>query len=155
MRLKVANWQVECDPVTTRAAYELLPAGVDCSCDQCRNFNAAAGSTFPAAFVNLAGTLGIDPSKPAELLHWCREPSGLYLTGGWFHFAGGIASGPDSHQNPDGTGTVDLVALAPGVEVGLTRHCALVPAAFSGLAVCQLEFQTHVPWVLTDPEPAP
>ena len=155
MQLQVATWQIECDPQATRAAYESFPPGTECSCDQCRNFNAAAGSTFPPEFIALASSLGVDPSKPAELMHWCREPSGLYLTGGWFHFIGSIISGADSHQHPDGTGTVSYEALAPGVEVGLTRHNALVPATFSGLAVCQLEFQTRVPWVLAGVEPAP
>jgi hypothetical protein len=155
MQLQVATWQIECDPEATRAVYESLPLGTDCSCDQCRNFNAAAGSTFPSEFITLAKRLGVDPTKPAELTHWCREPSGLYLTGGWFHFVGSIISGVDSHQHPDGTGTVSYEVLIPGVEVALTRHNALVPALFSGFAVCQLEFQTHVPWVLAGIEPAP
>lgn len=93
LRLKVANWHIECDPAATHAAYAPLPMGTDCSCDQCRNFNAAAGSTFPTEFTALAASIGIDPLKPAELMHWYREPSGLYLTGGWFHFVGHIFRG--------------------------------------------------------------
>jgi hypothetical protein len=155
MQLEVAAWQIACDPDATRLAYAPLPIGTDCSCDQCRNFNAAAGRTFPPAFITLAESLGIDPAKPAELCHWTREPSGLYLTGGWFHFVGHIVSGADAMQHPDGTGTIQYQVLAPGVEIGLTGHVGLVPGTFSGLAICQLEFQTHVPWVLADVVPAP
>jgi hypothetical protein len=155
MQLEVAAWQIACDPDATRLAYAPLPIGTDCSCDQCRNFNAAAGRTFPPAFITLAESLGIDPAKPAELCHWTREPSGLYLTGGWFHFVGHIVSGADAMQHPDGTGTIQYQVLAPGVEIGLTSHVGLVPGTFSGLAICQLEFQTHVPWVLADVVPAP
>lgn len=155
LRLKVANWHIECDPAATHAAYAPLPMGTDCSCDQCRNFNAAAGSTFPTEFTALAASIGIDPLKPAELMHWYREPSGLYLTGGWFHFVGHILSGDDAHEHEDGTGIIRLQSLASGIEVGLSRHISLLPETFSGLAVSQLEFQTHVPWVLVDVEPAP
>jgi hypothetical protein len=103
----------------------------------------------------LASSLGIDPTKPAELCHWTREPSGLYLTGGWFHFVGRILSGNDAIQSRVESGHINLVPLAPGVEVGYTHHTGLVPDSFSGVAVCQLEFQTHVPWVLAGVEPAP
>jgi len=152
---QVAYWQIECDPDATRAAYVALPIGTDCSCDQCRNFNVAAGKIFPSEFITLANSMGIDPSKPAELMHWCREPSGLYLTGGWFHFVGRIVSGADAHEHEDGTGVIQYQQLAPDIEVGLTRHANLVPDTFIGSAVCQLEFQTRVPWVLIDVEPAP
>ena len=155
LRLQVANWHIDCDAEATRYAYALLPIGTDCSCDQCLNFNAAIGRTFPSEFTALASSMGIDPSKPAELMHWCREPSGLYLTGGWFHFVGRIVSGADSHQHADGTGAIEQQQLAPGIEVGLSRHIGLLPETFSGLAVTQLEFQTRVPWVLADVDPAP
>jgi hypothetical protein len=155
MQLQVAKWHVECDRDATRRCYEPLPVGTDCSCDQCLNFNAAAGHTFPPEFMALAKSLGIDPTKPAELCHWTREPSGLYLTGGWFHFAGRILSGEDAIQYQGQSGNIKLVPLAPGVEVGCTHHAGLVPASFAGVAVCQLEFQTRVPWVLAGVEPAP
>ena len=153
MQLEIANWQVACDPDATRAAFATLPVGTDCSCDPCRNFTAAAGRTFPPAFLKITTSLGIDPTKPAELCHWTREPSGLYLTGGWFHFVGHIVAGVDAMQHPDGTGAIQYQSLAPGIDIGFTRHTRLVPDAFSDLAVCQLEFQTHVPWVLADARP--
>lgn len=155
LNLQVADWRIECDPNATRSAYSSLPVGTGCSCDQCRNFDAAAGRTFPPEFTALASSIGIDPIKPAELMHWYRDTSGLYVTGGWFHFVGRITSGDDSHEHEDGTGVVRQQLLAPGVEVGVSRHTSLVPKAFAGLMISQLEFQTLVPWVLTDAEPAP
>jgi hypothetical protein len=155
LHLQVAHWHITCDPDATRAAYAPLSVGADCACDQCRNFNAAAGQTFPPEFIALAASMGIDPSKPAELMHWCREPSGLYLAGGWYHFVGCIESGTDAHAHEDGTGVIQYQLLAPGIEVGLSRHISLIPETFAGFAVAQLEFQVHVPWVLADVEPAP
>src|SRR5439155_15316125 len=119
-----------------------------CNCNQCRNFDAAAGRTFPSEFLALADTLGVDPTKPAELCHWCRESSGLYLTGGWFHFVGTILTGEDVMHWSDGTGTFRFEKLIPGLEYGFTAHRALVREVFSGLPVVQWEFQTRVPWVL-------
>ncbi len=155
IELQVANWRIECDPDATRAAYAPLPIGTDCSCDQCRNFNAAAGKTFPPDFATLAASIGIDPSKPADLWHICREPSGLYLTNGMFHFVGHIVSGTDAIDFD--TRNIQFQQLASGIEIGLTRNISRLPETFLsfGLALIQLEFLTYVPWVLTDVEPAP
>ena len=153
MRLQIASWQIEHDPDATRSAYAPLPIGTGCPCDQCRNFDAAVGRAFPTEFMELAGSLGIDPLKPAELCHWTKEPTGLYLTGGWFHFVGRIVSGADAMQYPDGTGEVRYQSFAPGIELAITHHTSMVPDTFTGLAVCQLDFETRVPWVLSDVEP--
>jgi hypothetical protein len=98
--------------------------------------------------------LGVDPTKPAELCHWGREPSGLYLTGGWFHFVGRILEGEDAVQGSDGTGMIKFQALPGGAELALTMHISLLPAAFRDVSVCQLEFHTRIPWVLPGVEPA-
>jgi len=58
-------------------------------------------------------------------------------------------------HNNDGGGHLRYESLAPGIEVGLTHELGLVPGTFAGHQVCQLEFQTRVPWVLTDIPPAP
>ncbi|HZH43383.1 MAG TPA: hypothetical protein VEY50_04810 [Lysobacter sp.] len=155
MHLQVANWLVECDPEATRTAYSILPPGPDCTCDECRNFQAAAGRTFAPELYALFALLGIDPTKPAELCHWYREPTGLYYIGGWFHFVGHVLAGADAMQNPDGTGIINYQSLSEGSEVALTEHISLLPESFRGLAVVQLEFHTRVPWVLAGAEPAP
>jgi hypothetical protein len=153
MRRTVARWLIEHEPEVTRRCFARLPAGTGCTCNQCRNFDAAADRTFPAEFVALADALGVNPAKPAELCHWRREPSGLYLTGGWFHLVGSIVAGEDVIHDVNGTGTFRFEELAPGMEVGFTARLALVPKVFAGHPVVQLEFQTRVPWVLAEPEP--
>jgi hypothetical protein len=95
----------------------------------------------------------VDPTKPAELCHWCREPSGLYLTGGWFHFVGKILDGADVLHWEKGNGTFRFEELGSGLEFGFSADLALVRQAFTGLPLVQLEFQTRVAWVLPEPEP--
>lgn len=92
MQLHVGRWLTECDPDITRLCYLSLPTGINCSCTECRNFTAAGDGAFPASFLAFADLMGIDPKKPAELMHWQREPSGLLLTGGRAHFVGQVES---------------------------------------------------------------
>src|SRR5262245_43183245 len=73
----VGRWLIEYDDAATRRCYAQLPVGTGCDCNECRNFDAAAGQTFPPEFLALVDALGVDPTKPAELCHWYREPSGL------------------------------------------------------------------------------
>ncbi len=153
MQRTVARWLIDHDPDATRRCFAQLSVGADCTCNQCRNFNAAAGRTFPAEFVALLDGLGIDPTKPAELCHWCREPSGLYLTGGWFHFVGSILAGEDVMHWENNTGSFRFKEFVSGLEFGFTARLALVREVFAALPLVQLEFQTRVPWVLGEPEP--
>jgi hypothetical protein len=96
----------------------------------------------------------VDPTKPAELCTIAyREPSGLYLIGGWFHFVGSILSGDDALHWENNTGTYRLEKLTPAVEFGFSARLVLVPEAFVGLPLVQLEFQTRVPWVRAEPSP--
>lgn len=153
MQRKVARWLIDHDPDATRRCYAQVPVGTGCTCNQCRNFGAATGRAFPPEFVTLLHALGVDPTKPAELCHWYREPSGLYLTGGWFHFVGAILAGEDVVHWAEGSGTFRFEELVRSLEFGFSAQLALVREAFAGLPVVQLEFQTRVPWVLAESEP--
>jgi len=153
MQRRIARWLVEHDPDMTRRCFAELPVGTGCSCDYCRNFDAAVGQTFPPEFVALAEELGIDVAKPAELCHWCRESSGAYLTGGWFHFVGSILDGEDALQWSGTGGTYRFEELVPGLEFGFSARLALVRQVFQSKPLIQLEFQTRIPWVLAVPEP--
>lgn len=153
MRRTVSRWLIDHDPDATRRCYASLAFGTGCKCNQCRNFDAAAGRTFPAQFIALADALGIDPAKPAELCHWYREPSGLYVTGGWFHVVGSTVAGEDVLHWDGKNGTFRFEELVPGLEFGFSTRLELVREAFAGLPLLQLEFQTRVPWVLAEPEP--
>jgi hypothetical protein len=75
MQRTVSRWLIDHDADATRRCYAPLAVGSGCDCNQCRNFDAAAGRTFPPEFVALADAIGMDPAKPAELCHWCREPA--------------------------------------------------------------------------------
>ena len=154
MQRTIARWLVEHDPDATRRCYAQIPIGTGCRCIECRNFEAATGQAFPPEFRSLVDALGVDVAKPAELCHWCREPSGLHLTGGWFHFVGTVLAGEDVLQYSGSTGTFRFEELVPGLEFGLSSRVALVREVFAGLPVVQLEFQTRVPWVLAEAEPA-
>jgi hypothetical protein len=154
MQRTIARWLIEHDPDATRRCYAQLPNGIDCKCQHCRNFESSVGSAFPAEFQPLADVLGVDVAKPAELCHYCREPSGLYLTGGWFHFIGSILKGEDVVERSKGWGTFRFEQLVPGFDFGLSAQLALVRAPFEGNPLVQLEFQTRVPWVLLEPEPS-
>lgn len=154
MQQTVSRWLIDHDSVMASGCYALLAVGTGCDCQQCRNFDAAVGRTFPPEFAVLAASLGIDLTKPAELCHWCREPSGLYLTGGWFHLVGSIVSGDDVMHWDGHSGSFQFEELVPGFEFGFSAGLTLVREAFSGLPLLQLEFQTRVPWVLAEPDAA-
>ena len=153
MQRTVGRWLIDHDPDATRQCFAQLQVGTGCTCDQCRNFDAAVGRTFPAEFLVLNDVLGVDPVKPVELMHWYRESSGLYLTAGWFHLVGSIINGEDVVHEVNGTGTFRYEQFIPGLEFGFTTRLALVHNVFAGLPVVQLEFQTRVPWVLNEPAP--
>src|SRR5436853_2955531 len=134
MQRTVGRWLIEHDPDATRRCYAQLPIGTGCKCNQCRNFDAAAGRNFTREFLGLSDALGVDPTKPTELCHyWRREPSGLYLTGGWFHFVGSILAGEDVLQWSDGIGTFHFEELEPGLEFGFSARRALVREVFASL----------------------
>jgi len=149
MQTTMGRWLIDHDPDATRACYARRPPGSGCTCNECRNFDAAVGQTFPADFIALVLTLGVDPTKPSELAHYCREASGLHLTGGWFHCVGSILSGEAVVKN----GTYQLEKLASGCEFGISARLDLVPEVFAALPTLQLDFVTRVPWVLPEPEP--
>src|SRR6056297_1587584 len=153
MQRKIARWVIDHDPRDTRRCYAQLPVGTYCTCNQCKNFNAAVGRIFPTEFIALLDSLGIDPTKPAELSHYGRERLGLYLTGGWFHFVGSIVAGDDAIHWENHCGTFRFEQLGSGLEFSVTRRLALVREAFAGMSLAQLEFLACVPWVLAEPEP--
>lgn len=153
MILDLARWRIEFDSAATEDGYSQLRDGIACDCADCRNFMAASDVAFPASFRAIAGRLGIDLDKPAELSHCCREPSGLHLSGGWFHFVGAILSGADA-WTAEGVNswTQALEPLSKEFEFGFTVRLSLVPPPFQGQSLVQLEFMTRVPWVIQDAE---
>jgi hypothetical protein len=72
MQRNVSRWLIEYDPDDTRRGYARMPAGMDCTCNQCRNFDAAAGRTFPREFIALAGKCQLIPNSfvPIDPEQW-------------------------------------------------------------------------------------
>ncbi len=149
----VGCWHIETDPDATRECVARRPPGADCPCEGCRNFDAAAGRTFPPEFVAMANALGLDVTKPSEVCHvYAQGPSGLYLTDGWFNVVGSIVSGRDlGWCRPDGSHALQPGLLGSGLSFRLSLPTAPVPEVFAGRSVLQLDFVTPVPWVLAEP----
>jgi hypothetical protein len=153
MQTTIARWLIDHDPAATRQCFARLPVGSGCTCNECRNFDAAVGRMFPEDFIALCHLLGVDPTKPSELAHCCGDASGQHQTSGWFHFVGSIMTGDDVIKWSGNHGTYQFEKLASGCEFGFSSRLALIPVVFEGLPLVQLEFVTHVPWVLAEAEP--
>jgi len=148
MMIKLARWQVDCDVDRTSACYHQFE-GPCCSCLYCRNFMAALDSAFPQDFRILASRLGIDVAKPTEVYQYNREPSGLHYFGGLFHFVGVLFD----EEKTEGPRRLEFEVLSSGFEFTLSSQVQLVADAFKGNGLVQLDFATHVPWVLSEPDP--
>jgi len=149
----IGRWKIEYAPEITSRGYSSLPVGSGCDCSDCRNFMAAIDHAFPSEFRNLAESLGIDIRKPAELVHHCREVTGLHYTGGWFHLVGRLCSGADAWTPRGKNGWVPAFEkLNDDIELGFTNHVALAAKVFEGQHLIQLEFAVRVPWIIAEPE---
>ena len=152
--IAIRRWILQTDLEATRTAVSSRPLGSPetCGCSDCLNFAAARGRAYPSEVLAIFEKLGIDSHKESEIWHYCREDSGLHHYGGFFHFVGAIENGKDAKQMVNGHVTFDLEQIGDDFEFGLTSNVALVPKAFAGAHVVQLEFQTKIPWVLDIPE---
>jgi hypothetical protein len=159
VKTKIGRWQIDYNADATRACYAQVAQGsqVTWSCGDCRNFAAALEQAFPPAARDVLDQLGIDYSKAAEVYTTGRGDSGLHQYGGWFHFVGHIAAGADAWRQVEKDGESfagELERLVDHFELGFTSRIALLSEAFAGKPVVQLEFQTQVPWLIAEPQPA-
>lgn len=143
--LELAGWSIEYDRGATAAAHGRAPAtGPEkCTCDPCRNWAATRDRILPAEFRDLLGRLGIPLDREAEVYHNCRLDSGLHSYGAWYHFVGRVRYGEQ-----EGSPNVAFDAFS----VFFHSNPALLPEAFSGQPVIQLEVAAEVPWLSTVPE---
>jgi hypothetical protein len=81
--------------------------------------------SIPAEALKVFDKFGIDFRKESEL-YTTHPPKGY---GGWFHFCGSVESAED-----------DLLNIGPTYKIWFHAHVALVPKAFEGVKVGQLEF---------------
>jgi hypothetical protein len=98
---------------------------------------------FPAAFLQLLESLGIDPHKDGEAYHNGQLAPGRHAYGGWFHFVGSL----------DRTGDFAAVDFGDGFSAWLCSRSAPALEALRGQPLVQLEFHAeNVPWGLAEPE---
>jgi hypothetical protein len=150
----LGRWTIQCDPEGTRVAFSLVPIGSpeSCGCNDCLNFAAARDRAYSSAALAIFNQLGIDSQKESEIWHTHRDETGLHHYGGFFHFLGTIESGRDVMVKMNGYSTYDFEMIGEHFEWGLRAETALVPEAFAGGPVTQLEFTTRIPWVINATE---
>ncbi len=145
--LELPGWRVLYDAAATRAAYARVPVGGadSCSCDPCRNWVLSRARLVPGEMRALLGRLGIPLDRDAEVYHNARLESGLHSYGGWYHFVGRVLTG-EREGSPH-------VLFGP-FAVFFHSSPALLPEAFAGHSVVQLEFRAEIPWLSEIPEAA-
>jgi hypothetical protein len=86
----LGEWLFTNDLCATQKAYSNIDAGGadECTCNPCKNFVAVRDRVFPAAFLSLLESLGIDPHKDGEVYHNAQLAPGRHDYAGWYHFVG-------------------------------------------------------------------
>jgi hypothetical protein len=140
------KWKFTCDEASTREAYSQAKAGSAeaCSCNGCRNFVEVRDQFFPPPFVEFLESLGIDPRKDGEVVHYGRQTAGFHIYGGWFHFVGVLLE----------TGDFPVVTLREDFTTWLQKASAPPLQSLKGFPLVQVEWLSKsVPWVLPEEEP--
>jgi hypothetical protein len=133
------------DREATALAYSQAErGGADtCTCNGCRNFRLARAQAFPAEFVALLESLGVDPRKDGEVCHYGRVTSGQHVYDGWFHFVGTV-------KDRESFGAVDF---GNGFSAWMCESFAPRLPSLKGAQVVQIGFSAEaVPWLLDEPE---
>jgi hypothetical protein len=135
------NWLFECDPSSTRTAYQQIAHGgaEECGCAGCRNFLAQRDEVFPEEVLKLFAELGVDWRRDAEIYHQAKLESGSHLYGGWFHFIGKIQKQPPGPTQIREGFTIDFIPA---------RH--LAAASFADEPLVQVEIAVGLPWIVKE-----
>jgi len=143
--LEFPGWRIEYERSTTAAAFARVPANGPevCGCLPCRNWVATRTRLLPDEFRRLLARLGIPFDREAEVYHNARLESGLHFYCGWYHFVGRVLFGERECSPNVGFGAF---------SVFFHSHPALLPEAFAGQPVVQLEVEAKVPWLSEVPE---
>ena len=145
-RLAYRDWQFECEPGRTRAAYEQIAHGgaEECGCAGCRNFLAQRDEVFPEEVLKLFAELGVDSRRDAEIYHQARLESGSHLYGGWFHFIGEIEKQP-----------LGPAQIREGFTIDFLPTRDLAAPSFVDELLVQIEIAAELPWIVKEEkEPA-
>ena len=151
--IRVLGWEVEVDAAQTARVQAERESGSpeSCGCLHCKNFVAARQLAYPPEALRFLRSLGVPENRESELYHCGEIEPGVHFYGGWFHFIGRIASGPEAPSDGPNGGRIRLEAISDRFSMGFTRKTALVPESFPADTVGQVEFSAHVPWVLSEP----
>src|SRR6516162_5187253 len=138
--LELPGWRIEYDRPETVAAHSRAPtAGPEtCGCDPCRNWAATRERLLPNGFRELLEQFGIPFDREAEVYHNGRLDSGLHSYGAWYHFVGRVLFG-ERDCSPN--------VVFNSFSVYFHSKPALLPEAFAGQPVVQLEVVAEVPWL--------
>jgi hypothetical protein len=144
-RLEFPGWRIEYDRSATVVAYAHVPASgpETCGCDPCRNWAATRSRLLAEEFRGLLDRLGIPADREAEVYHNARLESGLHSYGAWYRFVGRVLSG-ERECSPD--------VVFGAFSVFFHSRPTLLPEAFAGQPVVQLEVRAEVPWLSEIPE---
>lgn len=151
LRVALGARRVVCDVAATKRAYARIGSGSPerCGCDGCRNFISVRGQAYPDDVQRVLEGLGVEPGKESEIYECCPLPDGRFNYGGFYHVVGCIeGERGDGYPLDPLSGTLALERISECFSAGFSTGQALVPEAFDGLPVVQLEFFTDVPWVL-------
>jgi len=138
--LRIGDQLISFDREATAAAYSQVSQGwADrCTCQGCRNFVLQRDRIYPVEFRDLLNTLGVDPSKEGEAVHY--GPVGeLHFYEGWFYLVGKLLEAGERN-----------CSIGNDFEYFAGTSFPRPPAAF-GKGVIVIEFATHLSWVLDKP----
>jgi len=154
-KLRIGDQLIDFDREATVAAYSQVSQGwVDrCTCQGCRNFALQRDSVYPVEFRDLLSTLGIDPAKEGEAVHY--GPKGdFHSYGGWLYLVGEVLEKGESVvsvQAKDHSRGFHRIEVLPSSSAEFKHRFTWVfpkPPASFGPRVTALEFFTLLTWVL-------
>ena|SRR5258705_13255309 len=136
--LKYRGWEFEVDKEFTKETYAQVTASgtKTCTCNNCKNFAAYRDNIYPEEVKKLFLDLGIDINKEAEISHYGKVNNEKHMFSGWFHFKGRIIQGENL-----------FMEINPNFTIGFSKnyHCAFFDDKND---LVQIEFTTHIPWVI-------
>lgn len=157
MVLQFGNIVVDIDAEKTASFYRTSKILTDdCSCTNCRNF-VLGSELLSHDILDFFQNLGIDISKPVEMVAWDSEDNGnsIYY-GGWYHICGQMISDTDcwlhdSENNSSSINENNVYSVTPNFSIGFTNSVSLKDKCFPEPIIQMEVFIHHFPWVLNEP----
>lgn len=140
--MQIGDQTIRYDRDATAAVYGTLEHGdaEECGCTFCENFAIQRELIYPASFRALLEQLGVDPNKEGEIFECGPVKDGCHLYGGWFYFVGEMVTAGERNHNAPDSHQFEFFFTSTGPD----------SPAFSGGPRLQIEFTTHVKWVLPE-----